>query len=151
MTTTEQTPSALDSYLHYSEPFMPTEADDAELRALVEQAHTEAAALTRDELVGWVKRAEREKKASKETSLSRAQINLAGVLVHLAGAERAAELSTKHMNDERVRTRARPSPRATRPRRAPSAATTAPPPAPPWSRRSRAPTAGCSSAAPTAR
>jgi hypothetical protein len=101
MTTTEQTPSALDSYLHYSEPFMPTEADDAELRALVEQAHTEAAALTRDELVGWVKRAEREKKASKETSLSRAQINLAGVLVHLAGEERAAELSTKHMGDER--------------------------------------------------
>jgi hypothetical protein len=101
MTTTEQTPSALDSYLHYSEPFMPTEADDAELRALVQQAHTEAAALTRDELVGWVKRAEREKKASKETSLSRAQINLSGVLVHLAGEERAAELSTKHMNDER--------------------------------------------------
>lgn len=101
MTTTEQTPSALDSYLHYSEPFMPTESDDAELRALVEQAHTEAAALTRDELVGWVKRAEREKKASKDTALSRAQINLSGVLVHLAGEERAAELSTTHMGDER--------------------------------------------------
>jgi hypothetical protein len=93
--------SAIFTAITHSEPYMPTAADDAAILALYDRAydeakHTDLADLER--LIAWTWR---QRKASKDTSLSRPQINLSGVLAKAAGDDVARKLFTARFADPR--------------------------------------------------
>lgn len=99
----EQRAAALESFLTYSEPAMPTAEDDDRWRTTIyEPALAAAGEMSRQELESWVRWAAKQRKVKSREGikLSRAQINLAGMLTKLAG-EPARELSRKMLNDER--------------------------------------------------
>jgi hypothetical protein len=105
MTKTAATIPAADTaimrYLTYTEPKFPTAESDAALQALVAAAIIELDTLDRETVLTTISWAERQRKASKATSLSRAQINLSGLLATTIKAEIVAALSSKHFGDDR--------------------------------------------------